>query len=223
MTTIGFIGSGKIGSTVARLAVDAGHDVVLSNSRGPETLADLVSELGPHARAATPEEAAEAGDLVVVTIPQKAYREVPRGPLAGKPVLDTINYYPQRDGNVPELDDGSTTSTELLQAHLADAHVVKVFNNINFRHLATLGRPAGDAERSALAIAGDDAGAKAAVTEFLDSIGYDAYDAGPLAEGRRFQVGAPAYGAPYAPDGLTGPGAPVSAERLAEAVAAASS
>ena len=223
MTTIGFIGSGKIGSTVARLAVDAGHDVVLSNSRGPETLADLVSELGPHARAATPEEAAEAGDLVVVTIPQKAYREVPAAPLAGKPVLDTINYYPQRDGNVPELDDGSTTSTELLQAHLADAHVVKVFNNINFRHLATLGRPAGDAERSALAIAGDDAGAKAAVTEFLDSIGYDAYDAGPLAEGRRFQVDTPAYGAPYAPDGLTGPGAPVSAERLAEAVAAASS
>jgi predicted dinucleotide-binding enzyme len=101
--------------------------------------------------------------------------------------------------------------------------VVKVFNNINFRHLATLGRPHGDAERSALAIAGDDADAKAAVTEFLDSIGYDAYDTGPLAEGRRFQVGAPAYGAPYAPDGLTGPGAPVSAERLAEAVAAASS
>src|SRR6478735_8594609 len=106
MTTIGFIGSGKIGSTVARLAVDAGHDVVLSNSRGPATLADLVSELGPHARAATPEEAADAGDLVVVTIPQRAYREVPREPLAGKPVLDTINYYPQRDGNVPELDDG---------------------------------------------------------------------------------------------------------------------
>ena len=100
--------------------------------------------------------------------------------------------------------------------------MVKVFNNINYRHLATLGRPAGDAERSALAIAGDDADAKAAVTEFLDSIGYDAYDAGPLAEGRRFQVGAPAYGAPYAPDGLTSPGVPVPTDRLAAAVAEAS-
>ena len=92
MTTWGFIGSGNIGSTVARLAIAAGHDVVLSNSRGPETLADLVAELGLGARAATAREAASAGDIVVVTIPLKAYREVPAAPLAGKPVLDTINY-----------------------------------------------------------------------------------------------------------------------------------
>jgi predicted dinucleotide-binding enzyme len=221
MTTIGFIGSGKIGSTVARLAVDAGHDVVLSNSRGPETLADLVAELGPHARAATAAEAAAAGDLVVVTIPLTAYRDVPVAPLVGKTVLDTINYYPQRDGHVAELDDGSTTSSELLQAHLPDSHVVKVFNSINYRHLATLQRPAGDPERTALAIAGDDAGAKAAVTGFLDSIGYDAHDAGPLAEGWRFQPGSPAYGAPYAPEGMAGPGHPLSADRLAAALAKA--
>ena len=201
MTTIGFIGSGKIGSTVARLAVDAGHDVVLSNSRGPETLADLVAALGPHARAATAREAATAGDLVVVTIPLKAYREVPVAPLAGKTVLDTINYYPQRDDHVAELDDESTTSSELLQAHLPESHVVKVFNNINYRLLATLQRPAGDPERTALAIAGDDAGAKAAVAGFLDSIGYDAHDVGPLAEGWRFQPDTPAYGAPYADGG----------------------
>jgi predicted dinucleotide-binding enzyme len=218
MTTIGFIGSGRIGSTVARLAVDAGHEVVMSNSRGPETLADLVSGLGPNARAATGEEAAAAGDLVVVTIPLKAYLEVPAEPLAGKPVLDTINYYPQRDGAFPGLDDGSVTSSELLQQHLPDAHVVKVFNNINFRHLASLGRPAGDPDRSALPIAGDDADAKAAVSRFLDSLGYDAYDAGGLAEGWRFQPGQPAYGSPYAPDGFTAPGVPVSADRLAAAL-----
>jgi 8-hydroxy-5-deazaflavin:NADPH oxidoreductase len=219
VTTIGFIGSGKIGSTVARLALDAGHQVVMSNSRGPDTLADLVAGLGGHARAATAEEAAAAGDLVVVTIPLRAYLEVPAAPLAGKPVLDTINYYPQRDGSVADLDDGSTTSSELLQAHLADAHVVKVFNNVNFRHLATLGRPAGDPERSALPIAGNDAGAKAAATELLDSLGYDAYDAGPLAEGRRFQPGTPAYAAPYAPEGMTGAGHPLPAERLAALLA----
>src|SRR3712207_5870948 len=105
MTTIGLIGSGHIGSTIARLAVDAGHDVVLSNSRGPGTLGDLVDRLGPHARAATPAEAAAAGDVVVVTIPLRAYREVPVEPLRGKVVIDTGNYYPQRDGQIAELDD----------------------------------------------------------------------------------------------------------------------
>ena len=206
MTTIGLIGSGLIGSTVARLAVDAGHDVVLSNSRGPETLADLVAELGPHARAATPAEAAAAGDIVVVTIPLKAYREVPVEPLRGKVVVDTNNYYPQRDGHIAELDDGSTTSSELLQAHLPESHVVKAFNNIQFGHLRILPRPAGSPERSALAIAGDDEAAKRTVAQFLDSIGYDAVDVGPLAEGWRYQPDTPAYGQPYVAPGTTFPG-----------------
>src|SRR5690349_10569426 len=141
MTTWGFIGSGNIGSTVARLAIAAGHDVVLSNSRGPETLTDLVAELGPHARGATAAEAAAAGDIVVVTIPLKAYRQVPVEPLQGTVVIDTNNYYPQRDGQIAELDDGSTTSSELLQAHLPDSGVVKLFNNIYFGHLGSLQRP----------------------------------------------------------------------------------
>jgi predicted dinucleotide-binding enzyme len=197
MTTIGFIGAGMIGGTVARLSVAAGHHVVLSNSRGPQTLNDLVAELGPLASAGTTEQAAEAGDIVVVSIPLKAYRSVPAGPLAGKVVIDTNNYYPERDGHVAELDDGSLTSSGLLQRHLPDAHVVKVFNNIFFRHLASLARPHGAADRSALPIAGDDEQAKATVTEFLDSIGYDAVDTGPLAESLRQEPGSPAYGPPY--------------------------
>ena len=200
MTTVGLIGSGNIGSTVARLAVDAGHDVVLSNSRGPETLKDLVEELGPRARAATAAEAAAAGDVVVVTVPLKAYRDVPVAPLAGKVVIDTNNYYPERDGRFPELDDESTTTSELLQAHLPGSHVVKGFNNIVFFHLTALARPAGAVDRSALAIAGDDAGAKATVTALLDSLGFDTVDAGPLAEGWRFQRDTAAYGLPYLPD-----------------------
>ena len=200
MTTVGLIGSGNIGSTVARLAVDAGHDVVLSNSRGPETLADLVGKLGPHARAATAAEAAEAGDVVVVTVPLKAYREVPVAPLAGKVVIDTNNYYPDRDGRFPELDDGSTTSSELLQAHLPDSHVVKGFNNIVSTHLGGLSRAAGSPDRSALPIAGDDADAKTTVTALFDSLGYDTVDAGPLAESWRFQPDTPAYGLPYIVD-----------------------
>ena len=109
MTTIGIIGAGHIGSQIARAAITAGYDVVISNSRGPQTLDGLVAELGPRARAATSEAAAAAGDFAVVTIPLKAYRDVPVEPLAGKVVIDTNNYYPQRDGVFPELEDESTT------------------------------------------------------------------------------------------------------------------
>src|SRR3954454_15780960 len=143
MTTIGLIGSGHIGGTVARLAVDAGHDVVLSNSRGPETLTDLVAQLGPHARVATPAEAAAAGDDVVVTIPLRAYRDVPVEPLRGKVVIDTMNYCRQRDGQVAELDDGSATSSELLQRHLPESRVVKAVNNIQFGPLGEPAAPGG--------------------------------------------------------------------------------
>jgi hypothetical protein len=223
MTTWGFIGSGNIGSTVARLAVAAGHDVVLSNSRGPETLADLVAELGPHARAATPPEAARAGDVVVVTIPLRSYRDVPADALRGKVVIDTMNYYPGRDGRIPALDDESTTTSELLQAHLPESHVVKAFNNIHYAHLAALARPAGSEDRSALAIAGDDEAAKATVRALLDEIGYDTLDLGPLSEGWRIQRDTPAYGTPYAADPTNwgaGPG-PATVATLAEAAALA--
>jgi 8-hydroxy-5-deazaflavin:NADPH oxidoreductase len=199
MTTIGIIGSGMIGGTVARLSVAAGHQVVVSNSRGPETLRELVAELGPLATAATAEQAAEAGDLVVVSIPVKAFAEVPAKPLAGKAVLDTGNYYPQRDGQIEALESGALTSSGLLQRDLPEAHVVKVFNNIYFRHLQSLARPSGAPDRTALPIAGDERAAKAAVTAYLDSIGYDAVDAGTVAESWRQEPGTPAYGTPYGP------------------------
>jgi predicted dinucleotide-binding enzyme len=221
MTTIGLIGSGNIGGTVARLAVAAGYDVVLSNSRGPETLAELVAELGPRARAATAADAAAAGDIVVVTIPLKSYRDVPVEPLAGKVVIDTNNYYPQRDGHIAELDDESTTTSELLQAHLPTSHVVKVFNNIWFGALAALARPAGAADRTALAIAGDDADAKAQVTAFLDTMGYDAVDAGPLSEGWRYQRDTAAYVSLYLGPGGVEDMRSATAEQVRTALAAA--
>jgi 8-hydroxy-5-deazaflavin:NADPH oxidoreductase len=197
VTTIGFIGSGHIGSTVARLAVSQGYQVIMSNSRDPRTLADLIADLGPAARAATPADAAGA-DLVVVSIPVKAIGAVPVGPLKGKVVIDTGNYYPERDGRVAEIESGDRTAGELLQDRLPEANVVKAFNNIFFKHLGSLARTAGAGDRSALAIAGDDETAKATVTRFLDRIGYDTVDAGPLGPGsRRFEVGTPAYGAPY--------------------------
>jgi 8-hydroxy-5-deazaflavin:NADPH oxidoreductase len=194
MTTVGFIGSGHIGSQVARQAVAHGYDVVMSNSRGPETLAALVAELGPKARAATAAEAAKAGDIVVVTVPLKNYRAVPVEPLAGKIVIDTNNYYPQRDGHIPELDSESTTTSELLQAHLPTSKVVKAFNHIYAAQITTDGRPAGTKNRRALVIAGNDAAAKATVAKLLDEFGYDTVDAGPLSESWRIQRDTPGYG-----------------------------
>jgi len=194
MKTIAFIGSGHIGSQVARLAVANGYNVVMSNSRGPQTLADLVKELGPQARAATPAEAAKAGDLVVVTVPLKNYRDVPVEPLAGKVVLDTNNYYPERDGHFTELDSESTTTSELLQAHLPKSKVVKAFNHIYASQLTSDGRPAGTPNRRALVIAGNDADAKRTVTTLLDEFGFDTVDAGPLSESWRIQRDTPGYG-----------------------------
>jgi 8-hydroxy-5-deazaflavin:NADPH oxidoreductase len=194
MTTLGLIGAGHIGGQVARLAVANGYDVVIGNSRGPETLAELVTELGPRARAATALEAATAGDIVVVTIPLKAIGTVPVKPLAGKIVIDTNNYYPVRDGHIRELDEEKTTTSELLQAHLPSSKVVKAFNHIYAAQLTTDGLPAGAPDRRALVIAGNDANAKAVVTKMLDQFGFDTVDAGPLSESWRIQRDTPGYG-----------------------------
>lgn len=232
--TLGLIGSGMIGSALARLAVAAGLDVVLSNSRGPETLADLVAELGDHARAATPQEAARAGDLVVATIPLKAYEQLPAAALADKTVIDTMNYYPDRDGAIAGLDTGDSTSSELVQRHLADSRVVKAFNNIDFRRLSTGARPSGAPDRSALPLAGDDPAAKVEAARLLDALGYDAVDIGTLTDSWRSQPGTPVYVQPYMaerPEGLSQeeaerwffqtPGVPLPADRVKELVDAA--
>jgi predicted dinucleotide-binding enzyme len=157
-------------------------------------LAELVAELGPNASAVTSLEAAQRGDIVVVTLPLKNYRAVPVEPLAGKIVIDTNNYYPERDGHIPELDHESTTTSELLQSHLLTAKVVKAFNHIYAAELTTHGQPAGTRNRRALVIAGDDQGAKAVVTRLLDQFGFDTVDAGPLKEGWRIQRDTPGYG-----------------------------
>lgn len=202
MTTLGLIGSGHIGSQLARLAVRNGFEVVLSNSRGPDTLTGLVSELGPRARAATASEAARAADIAVVTIPFKNIGQVPVDELAGKIVIDTNNYYPRRDGAIPELESEETTNSELLQAHLPTSRVVKALNHLYARDLTGDSLPAGAPNRRALAIAGDDAEAKTEVTRLIDAFGFDVVDAGPLAEGWRYQRDEPAYIARLDKDGL---------------------
>ncbi|MBE7163183.1 MAG: NADPH-dependent F420 reductase [Williamsia herbipolensis] len=203
MTTIGFIGSGNIGGQLARLAVARGHDVVMSNSRGPETLDALVDELGEHARAGTRDEAAAAGEIVVVTTPLAAIPTIPAEALSGKVVVDTNNYYPERDGRIAELDDESTTTAELLQRQLPESHVVKAFNHIMAADLTTKGTPSGTPGRRALVVAGDDDAAKATVADLIDAFGFDPVDIGPLAEGWRIQRDTPGYVAPFDVEELT--------------------
>jgi hypothetical protein len=193
MTTIGIIGAGHIGSQVARAAITAGYDVVISNSRGPETLTELVADLGPNARAATAEEAAEAGDFAVVTVPLKAYENVPVEPLAGKVVIDTNNYYFERDGHFAALDEGRETVSGLLQRHLPTSRVAKGFNHIMSADITTDGKPSGADDRRALATSSDFDDAAELVTRLYDELGFDTVNIGPLSESWRVERDQPAY------------------------------
>lgn len=193
MTTLGIIGAGHIGSQVARVAVANGYDVVIANSRGPETLSDLVAELGPRAKAATAEDAASAADVAVVTVPLRAIDSLPAEQLAGKIVLDTNNYYFERDGHIDALDKGETTTSELVQRALPNAKIAKAFNHIFASEITTDGKPAGAADRRALATAGDDAEAVAFVTRFYDEAGFDTVNVGALSESWRVERDRPAY------------------------------
>ncbi|MEN2975953.1 NAD(P)-binding domain-containing protein [Tistrella bauzanensis] len=221
--TIGIIGSGLVGKAVARLAAAAGYNVVLSNARGPESLSNAVAELGPRAKAGTVEEAIAAGDIVTLSIPIAASEQLPADKFAGKVVLDQTNYYPAF-GNNDVLDKAELTSSELIQRRLPGAKVVKGLHNLSWLHMKADATPTGSANRTTLPIAGDDAGAKQAVTEFFDKIGFDSVDAGSLADSWRIEPSTPIYFWAYAPTvdlqatgpeaerAYTQPGTPVSRE-----------
>lgn len=198
---IGFIGTGMIGSALARLSVAAGYSVIISNSRGPETLAEFVAELGPKARAATREEAAAAADLVIATVPMGAYRTLPAAELKGKIVIDTMNYYPSaRDGGLEVLDKREMTSSEMIQKHLKGSIVVKALHNLDFHHLLTNARPEGHKERTTIPVAGDDKQAVETVSHFIETLGYNATCIGSLKDSWRIEPSTPVYVWPYVPE-----------------------
>jgi 8-hydroxy-5-deazaflavin:NADPH oxidoreductase len=192
---IGIIGSGNIGGTAARVFAEAGHEVAIANSRGPETLTELVEEIGQNARASTVDDAASFGEVVLVAIPFGRYRELPVAPLEGKIVVDANNYYPGRDGVFPELEDDSTTSTELLAEHLPGARVVKAFNSMLWSTLRERGDPDAGKDRLAIFLAGDAADANATVAGLIEEIGFAPVVTGDLAKGGRLQQrDGPLYG-----------------------------
>ncbi|WP_028534476.1 NAD(P)-binding domain-containing protein [Paludibacterium yongneupense] len=198
---IGIIGAGVVGRAMAKLAVKAGHDVMLSNSRGPKSMFSL-----PHATGCalgTVEEAAHFGDMVVLAIPLYAYDALPSSLLAGKLVVDACNYYPERDGRIPELDQQKQTSSGLIALHFAQSHIVKAFNAIPMNELESDGLPAGRPERRALPVAGDRESDKISVAALYEQFGFDVVDAGALSEGARFERGTPAYCKPLNREALT--------------------
>ncbi len=193
MTTIGIIGSGHVGSNLAKAAVAHDYDVVISNSAGPDSLTDLVRALGPHARAATPGQAAAAADFAIVAIPITTVSQVPVEPLAGKVVIATINYFPQRDGHIAEIDNGTTSVPGVLQAHLPASKVVRAFSMLDAADMSGDGHPKADPKRRAIAVAGDDPDARLFVAGLCDQFGFDTVDLGPLAESWRVDPGQRAF------------------------------
>jgi predicted dinucleotide-binding enzyme len=191
---IGIIGAGHIGGTLTRRLSALGHDVSVANSRGPETLDDLTAETD--AKAVTVREAAQGKDLVIVTIPVKSVRELPKDLFAANDraiVIDTGNYYPKRDGRIAAIEDGTPESQWVAQQ--LGRPVIKAFNTIYAQQLLERGRSADQSGRIALPVSGDDPGAKAIVMRLIDELGFDAVDAGSLAESWRQQPGTPIYGA----------------------------
>jgi predicted dinucleotide-binding enzyme len=187
---VGIIGSGHIGGTLTRRLRQLGHEVSVANTRGPESLQDLADETG--ATPATPEDAIEGADLVVLAVPLKAVPDVPS--LDGKVVVDANNYYPGRDGQIAEIDDGMSSSRWVASQH-PGATVVKAFNTMQWSHILDYGRPPGDPARLAIPLAADDAGAKRTVSELIDALGFDPVDAGGIDDSRRQEPGTPVYGA----------------------------
>lgn len=197
---IGIIGTGQIGGAIARLAVKAGYNVIVSNSQGPESLAGFVKELGSKARAATADIAALEGDIVVLATPLKAYESLQPELYKGKVVVDTMNYYPFRENQIPVLDEGKITSSALVQNHLAGAKVVKALNTQDSIHLLINSSLHNDGKRTTLTVAGDDSSAKEKVMKFINDIGYNAIDIGTLADSWHMEPGTPIYVWPYAPN-----------------------
>lgn len=200
MPTLGIIGSGNIGSAIARLAVASNMNVILANSRGVESLQELIAELGPLATAGTIEEAANSGDTIALSIPLTAVADLPTGLLRGKTVLDTSNYYPFRDGRVSELDAGTITTSELVASWLDGARYVKAFGNILAHHIPLLSRPSDAPDRSVLPIASNDEQAKSHAAAIIERLGFDTLDAGTLDGSWKFEPESAGYTRIYLAD-----------------------
>ena len=190
---IGILGAGRVGTALARLALASGHDVRIATSRPPEDIALLVEIITPGARAGAAADVIAASDIVILALPLSKYRALVPEQLAGKVVIDPMNYWAPTDGVLPEFE-GEHSSSEVIQRFLPEARLVRSFNHMGYHEIEQEARPAGDPERRSLAVAGDDEDARQVVAAFIDRLGYDIVDAGPLAASRKFGTGTPIFG-----------------------------
>lgn len=194
--TIGILGAGKVGTGVARQALTAGYRVLIAASGAPKDIALIISVMAPGATAVTAEEAMAQADLVVLSVPLHKFRTLDPAALAGKHVLDTMNFWHDTNGDMPELED-APSSSEMVLAHIPEAHLAKSLNHIGYHELELDARPAGSADRRALAVATDNEATRAMVLEFVERLGFDAVDAGPLTNGTAFEPGTPIFTGSY--------------------------
>lgn len=194
LETVGILGAGKSGMAIARLALGAGYRVLVAGSGDPESIALTIEVLAPGALAVTAKQAAMESDLVVLALPLAKYRTISATALAGRTVIDVMNYWPPVDGVISEFEDAAQISSEIIQSFLPASHVVKAFNHIGYHEMEADSRPSGAADRAALALAGDDPVALATVAAFIDAVGFDPVSVGQLDQGVRFQPGTPPFG-----------------------------
>lgn len=196
LPTIGILGAGRVGTALARLALAAGHDVRIASSRPPEEIALLVEIITPGATPGAAAEVIASSDIVILALPLSKYRALVPEQLAGKIVIDPMNYWAPTDGVLPEFE-GDEASSEVVQRYLPAARLVRSFNHMGYHEIEQEARPASDPARRSLAIAGNHAEARDVVAAFIDRLGYDTVDAGPLSSARKFGTGTPIFGAGF--------------------------
>jgi predicted dinucleotide-binding enzyme len=194
-TTVGILGAGKVGTVLARLAIGAGYRVLISASRHPEAIALIAEVLAPGAIATTSADAAREADIVILALPLGKYRTLPVAEMAGKLVIDAMNYWWEIDGDRDDLANPESTTSEMIQAFLSTSHVVKAFNHMGYHDLDEEPRPSGAAGRKGIAVAGDESEARVAVSAFVDSLGFDPVDIGALSAGSVLEPGHALFGA----------------------------
>lgn len=200
--SVGIIGAGRLGTAIARQSLNAGYNVAIANSRGPESLRLMLSVLLPGATAMDVPDLIAASDIIILAVPLNQYKTLAVNSLSGKIVIDAMNYWPPTEGDIVEFMTKGVTSSEYLQQYFSGARLIKTLNHVAYNELEEHSLPPDSNGRRAIALAGDDEDAKQQVESFINDLGFDPVDLGPLSHGKKFQPDTPLFNARYTSDDL---------------------